>query len=693
MNRSTPFILLTAAVAALAWPDSLAGQRGNFESGVLLSPRVPCRQAPSEEAGVASVLRLTGNAYREPVAVRASAVDAAGATWISVRQSPPLPEEWCWVPETLIGPTRDPSTLLVMADRLLSAPHGLPLTDWVAVYNYFQHPLYREEVEASPALSLRRLELLMRALGVAQAGWDWDRDPRVVAWLESLGGEVELVEDRFGRRRWIVHRSALDALLETHRDDPLAEEILWRGAHYPPDRGECARSLSCVFQDLLPDLARYWLAYPEGQFVQEAVWTGVGWLRRVGNGAGILETCREARDAQSAAGYRLWREWWDELAWEAEGEPAARRLLETLGDVGEEEQAPLVDYLNRVGRCAVEVAARPPPQQPQRTRGATGTVPETAPSSELRELTIITPGVSCRQEPSRTTRGYSFLRLDEHFTTERPDTVAAGEAWVSVRRWGNCWVPRAETAPADTYDHVLAIADRFLSSGEGRTLDHALRVYNVLGSRVLGHRDAVNASGLLSLRRLQVLGEVLKTFEHFTADALLRGWIEQLADDLRYFGPGASWFVRDEAFERVYEQHRESPEAEDILWELVTGPSPHDCEGEFACWAEVGVVDKLARYWVDFPRGRFTARAVEMATARLEGALRGCIAAHGAEPDSPQVRGWEYAAWEAGGAEVSAHIRETLAEVPPSDAEPLTTLLDRLEACATEAGGSRPSLR
>ena len=56
MNRSAPSLLLAAVTAALAWPHPLAGQRGNHDYGVLLSPQVPCREAPLPEAGVLSVL-------------------------------------------------------------------------------------------------------------------------------------------------------------------------------------------------------------------------------------------------------------------------------------------------------------------------------------------------------------------------------------------------------------------------------------------------------------------------------------------------------------------------------------------------------------------------------------------------------------------------------------------------------------
>ena len=691
MNRSVVRTLLVAAVAALAWPHALAAQRADYESGVLLSPRVPCREAPSPEAGVSSILRLRGIEHREPVDVRASAVDVTGETWILVRQSPPLRREWCWVPETQVRPGRgDPNTVLLMADRLLAAPEGLPVTDWVAVHNYFPRPLYRED--ASAVLSLRRIEVLMRALDAAQAELRQDQDPQFVAWVESLGGEVETIEDRFGRRRWVVSRNALDALFEAHREDPLAEEILWKIARYSPQPRDCPGSLSCVFEGPLSDVARYWLAYPDGRFLGEAVGTALTWLRRARSAplfgydvGGILNTCEEARDTEPGAMYGLRRDWWDELAWETVGDSAARRLLATLSEVGDEEKAPLVDYFDRVERCALAVATRPPPEESLRPQAVTAVEQESTTPAETREFAVISPGVTCRAEPSRMSRGYALLGLDEHFTTDRADTVAAGEAWVSVSN-SECWVPRAETASLDAGDHVLAIADRFLTSGEVRTLDHSLRVYNVLGSRHRGYREIVDGSAVLSLRRLQILGEVLRRIEPYYANALMRGWAEQLVDDVWYFVPGGNWFVRDEAFERLYQEHRGSAGGEEILWELATGAAPHDCEGEFACTARVTVMDKFARYWTDYPRGRYVGQAIETATVNLGGFLRACDAARGAEPDSREAREWEWTHWDPSGAELAGELRATLTDVPPSDAAPLISLLDRIEACASESG-------
>ncbi|WP_419949735.1 hypothetical protein [Candidatus Palauibacter sp.] len=583
----------------------------------------------------------------------------------------------CWVPEALVGPDRDPESVLAMADRLLAEPDGLPPGDWVAVHNYFRHRLYREEVDASPLLSLRRLEVLMRALDAAQAERGLDPDPRTVAWLESLDAEVDVLPDRAGPQ-WVIGRAVVNTLYEAHQEDPLAEEILWRTARHTLERGECELSIPCVFEGILPHAARYWRSFPRGRFVDDAISAAVASLGRAQYGSGLLGACEWLRSNRT---YDSAWESWDELAWPAQGRPAVLRLLATLSEVSEETRAPLVDYLDRVERCAQQVATLSRPlEEPQPTRGG-----ESEPTPETRELAIISPGVSCRRRPSRRSRGEVVLRVDEHFTTAGPDTVVAGDAWVSVRGWGPCWVPRAVTAPADTDDHVLAIADRFLDSAEGRTLDHSLRVYNVLGSRsgghrvigsrVGGHREVVDRSGLLSLRRLQVLEEVLLTlrrFEPWEMDALTRGWLSQLVDDVEYWSIGEMWAVRDEAFERVYEEHRDSPEAEDVLWELATGPALHDCESSFACWAKAEVLDRVGRYWTDYPRGRHVAEAVRRAAARLE-----------------QV-GWSGRTcgdnWAPIDRQALSDLRATLVDVAPSDAEPLTTLLDRLEACAAEVG-------
>ena len=530
-----------------------------------------------------------------------------------------------------------------MADRILEAPEAHSLAEWVAVHNFFIDPLHREEVAGSAILGLRRLEVLMGALKVAQAGWSDHEDPVVLAWLESLGDDVEFSSERGGMERWTVSRRALDALHRAHRDDPAAEEILWKSARYPYVPGGCRRSLRCLFDIPLRGVSRYWLAYPDGAFVGEAVRGALGRIDDLAGGivgGSVLEFCEEVRADPDS-----WRaDAWHDLGWETDGISGARELRATLTEVGEEDRAPLLDYLDDLEGCANEVAARRPSEVP----------------------------VPVAEAPA-----------------DRPDTIVAGEAWVSGGR--DCWIPRSQTAPAGTGEHVLAIADRFLTSGEGRTRDHALCVYNVLASRHRGHRALVDASALLTLRRLQVLREVLKTISPtFSAtDALARGWATQLDDEVRLWSIGAQWLVRDDAFLRAYEAHRGSPAAEDILWEFATGPTPHDCVYDFACTARVEVADKLVRYWTDYPRGRHVATAARMVTERLGGFMEICAAARDAAPGAREADRWESVYWDPKGAETARELRATLAEVAQGDKAPLIELLDDLDECAATIGGTR----
>ena len=688
---------LVAAAAGFAQPDAAAGlaptnaaapQETTF--GVLISPNVVCRVAPSGSATVAGVYRQTGDGWRERVLVGDTAFDAEGERWVAVERI------WlgfgrCWVPDALVVPYNEADLFLAMADRLLAMPDAVALADWVTAYNYFGLRRYGEPADDSAVRQLRRLEVLMRALQVAQAGLTGQPDPLALAWLESLGDEVEYSADRRGVTRWVVSRKALDALYDEHRADPAAPEILWKSVRYPYDPDECFRSLQCQYGLPLDGVSRYWLAFPDGVFVGEAVWTAIGQIdglggSRIGLG-GVLETCEQARDAEAGS----WPvEAWDRLAWDREGALGARQLLATLNEVGDEERAPLVDYLNELERCAIEVGAGRPIEDPRQSAGAPEPsdqdAAEPGSNGETSELAIIASGVSCRVEPSRTARGYTVFPLDTHFMTERPDTVAGGEAWVSIPNWWGCWVPLSETAPAGKDEHVLAIADRFLTSGEGRTLDHSIRVYNVLASRHQGYRDVVDRSALLALRRLQVLGEVLKTVDPHTAGALVRGWASQLEDEVRLWSIGAAWYVRDETFQKLFDEHRADPAAEEILWEMVTGPAPHDCVGEFTCTARVEVANKLARYWTEFPRGPRVAQAVTISAARLSEFLETCNAARGAETGSREENWWAQVHWEPDGAETAREIRATLTAVREEDKAPLVELFDGLEACAAAVG-------
>ena len=314
---------------------------------------------------------------------------------------------------------------------------------------------------------------------------------------------------------------------------------------------------------------------------------------------------------------------------------------------------------------------------------------EQAMPREGRELAVIAPDVGCRVRPSRTASGLSTLTVDHHFQTDRADTTVAGEAWVHVR--AGCWVLAAHTAPGDSDEHVLAIADRFLTSGEAWSADNRFRLYNVLSSWNRGHPEEVEASPILGLRRLEVLRGacwVLSARESPKgADALTLAWIGALGAEVTpYTAEGHAWTVSDEAYLTLYEKHRTDPFAEEIMWTYASEADAYSCEGELVCDVEQAVNRRLARYWVDYPSGRHIAEAVEEGRAVLAYGLETCNTARGAEPDSRDADSWRWSGWERSGAETVRELLETLEAVREADKAPVMEVLRELEACAGVVG-------
>lgn len=308
---------------------------------------------------------------------------------------------------------------------------------------------------------------------------------------------------------------------------------------------------------------------------------------------------------------------------------------------------------------------------------------------EGRELAVIAPDAACRTRPSRTAWSWTILPTDHHFRTERADTSVAGDAWVFVRD-RECWVLAEHTAAGGTDEHVLAIADRFLTSGEAWSFENHLRVYTVLSGRHQGHREDVEASAILGLRRLQVLRGALRSLRSlrpFFADVLTQAWLGALGDEVKLAHEGRSWTVSDEAYLNLYEKHRPDPFAEEIMWEYASESVRRDCEGGFACTVEESVIKRLARYWIDFPKGRHIGEAVERGRAVLGYGLESCNAARGPDPDTMEARMWGWSGWDQSGEEITRELLKTLEAVSEADKAPLLDMLDELERCAGRAPG------
>ena len=360
-------------------------------------------------------------------------------------------------------------------------------------------------------------------------------------------------------------------------------------------------------------------------------------------------------------------------------DPRIITWIESLGDRVRYSEGPS-------GRGIWTLSAQVPAVRPEPGRGESASAPQGS------ELAVIVPDAACRARPSRTSSGPTALRLDLHFWTDRADTVVAGESWVLHPR-EECWVLAAHTAPGDTDEHVLLIADRFLTSGEGWSSRNHLSLLTVLSSRDWGHRDVVDGSAELGLRRLQLLRRTLREFPAMGPgpDAVTLAWIGSLGGDVALTDEGHAWTVSDEAYLTLYERHRSDPFAEEIMWEFASESNAYTCEGHPVCVAARRVGERLARYWTDFPQGRHIAEAIETGRTMVAYALEQCSAARAAGPDSRAASNWE---WYRAGERVPQLVREllgSLAQVNEEDRVPLTEVLGELEECAAAISpGCRP---
>lgn len=166
----------------------------------------------------------------------------------------------------------------------------------------------------------------------------------------------------------------------------------------------------------------------------------------------------------------------------------------------------------------------------------------------------------------------------------------------------------------------------------------------------------------------------------WNVDPLTLAVIRTRDADLRYYEPAGGWSLRDEAVLSLYERYRGQPEAHEILWRIASAPALHDCEGDLACFIQAEALNRVARYWTDYPEGPRVTDAVARALDRLSHVLEGC----GAARDAGEGSWLERVGWEERGAEAVRQLRATLSGVGEADKEPLVGFLDDLESCAAE---------
>lgn len=256
----------------------------------VLKHDVACRVGPSPSALIAADLR-----FSETVEFRGNTSD--NGEWLAVAPdgyslrrdrgpfgSRPMPriEDYCWVPSNLVSPhgsdDERESFLRAAADLAFSETTPYDSDDFLRLLSQFV--AWKDVVGSSPVLQMKELDLLGSALRTSEIAasyqlWDdgyrgYGRhrdDPLTLNWLYLQGDRISSGEEG----GLDVGYEQYDALYREFADHPEAEELLWGVAQQraPTSFEHCV--IVCVWEDILARWARYWQAYPNGQYVTEAV--------------------------------------------------------------------------------------------------------------------------------------------------------------------------------------------------------------------------------------------------------------------------------------------------------------------------------------------------------------------------------------------------------------------------------------
>jgi len=154
-TRASIALLAVVPAVLAAAPGPAAGQWPG--SHVIVSTHAVCRAAPSHAAEVVALLvpqGQLGTLGRRIAPVQTVSGDA-GEDWFQVT---PGYLRWakagveCWLPESVLALSRGAEAdLLHIADRLLGAPEGRPLREWVAAHNLFLDRWHRATVTHRPS--------------------------------------------------------------------------------------------------------------------------------------------------------------------------------------------------------------------------------------------------------------------------------------------------------------------------------------------------------------------------------------------------------------------------------------------------------------------------------------------------------------------------------------------------------------
>ncbi len=247
----------------VAWGTTLVAQ--SSESRIVIGTNVACRAEPHRDAPAVRGHQL-GDQLRN-----VSRVTVDGEEWYGTNEGP---IRSCWTYGELTAEfdgSNRAAGLLAVAEHALALADAADLEHLVAVDNLLIAPWIRRlRLDAvPPMLALRHLQVVERAASRVRVNYRWAVEPLQLAWVIGKFGVLEGPEI-IGRFQ--VPAAAYWELYERYADAPEAETIAWAAAQAPTRTDECGSA--CILWLVARSTMRYWVAFPEGSHIVEALERG-----------------------------------------------------------------------------------------------------------------------------------------------------------------------------------------------------------------------------------------------------------------------------------------------------------------------------------------------------------------------------------------------------------------------------------
>ena len=249
----------------VACGTTLVAQSSEYR--IVIGTDVVCRAEPHRDAPV-----VRGHQLGDPLNV--SRVTIEGEEWYGTNEGP-IRSCWTYGPLTAKLDSMDHTAgLLALAEHALTLGDAADFEHLVAVDNLILDHQRLGEIRGlaldgvSPMLALRHLQVVDRAASRVRVRYGWAVEPLQLAWMR---GQSVLRGPEVIGRFW-VPASAYWDLYERYADAPGADPLAWAAAQAYIVSDEC--ETNCYLSQVAASTMRYWVTFPEGSHVVEAIERG-----------------------------------------------------------------------------------------------------------------------------------------------------------------------------------------------------------------------------------------------------------------------------------------------------------------------------------------------------------------------------------------------------------------------------------